>query len=249
MLCNLLDSKDSLEDVRMIFFIYLIMMNVIDDMKFKDGKRLFIFGYFDLIIIDELYRSIYKKYKLIFDYFDFYLMGFIVILKDEIDKNIYLVFDMENGVFIYVYEYNKVVEDGYLVDYISIEFKIKIMEDGIKYDEFFDEEKEEYENIFNDDESIGDEIGNNVVNEWLFNFDIIDLVLNKLMIEGLKIEGEEKIGKIIIFVKNIKYVRVIVERFNKLYLKYGGNFVKVVDYSINYVDFIIDDFFDKNKLF
>ncbi|MGO0916409.1 hypothetical protein ACTPEM_25295, partial [Clostridioides difficile] len=41
--------------------------------------------------------------------------------------------------------------------------------DGIKYDELSDEEKEEYENTFNDDESIGDEIGNNAVNEWLFN--------------------------------------------------------------------------------
>lgn len=105
---------------------------------------------------------------------------------------------MENGVPTYAYEYNKAVEDGYLVDYTSIEFKTKIMEDGIKYDELSDEEKEEYENTFNDDESIGDEIGNNAVNEWLFNSDTIDLVLNKLMTEGLKIEGEEKIGKTIL---------------------------------------------------
>ncbi len=125
-------------------------------------------------------------------------MGLTATPKDEIDKNTYSVFDMENGVPTYAYEYNKAVEDGYLVDYTSIEFKTKIMEDGIKYDELSDEEKEEYENTFNDDESIGDEIGNNAVNEWLFNSDTIDLVLNKLMTEGLKIEGEEKIGKTII---------------------------------------------------
>ncbi|MDN9130425.1 PRD domain-containing protein [Clostridioides difficile] len=218
------------------------------DTKSKDGKRLFTPGHFDLIIIDESHRSIYKKYKSIFDYFDSYLMGLTATPKDEIDKNTYSVFDMENGVPTYAYEYNKAVEDGYLVDYTSIEFKTKIMEDGIKYDELSDEEKEEYENTFNDDESIGDEIGNNAVNEWLFNSDTIDLVLNKLMTEGLKIEGEEKIGKTIIFAKNTKHARAIVERFNKLYPKYGGNFVKAVDYSINYVDSIIDDFSDKNKL-
>ncbi|HBF4283525.1 DEAD/DEAH box helicase family protein [Clostridioides difficile] len=247
-LCNLLDSKDSPEDARMIFSTYPTMMNAIDDTKSKDGKRLFTPGHFDLIIIDESHRSIYKKYKSIFDYFDSYLMGLTATPKDEIDKNTYSVFDMENGVPTYAYEYNKAVEDGYLVDYTSIEFKTKIMEDGIKYDELSDEEKEEYENTFNDDESIGDEIGNNAVNEWLFNSDTIDLVLNKLMIEGLKIEGEEKIGKTIIFAKNTKHARAIVERFNKLYPKYGGNFVKAVDYSINYVDSIIDDFSDKNKL-
>lgn len=247
-LCNLLDSKDSPEDARMIFSTYPTMMNAIDDTKSKDGKRLFTPGHFDLIIIDESHRSIYKKYKSIFDYFDSYLMGLTATPKDEIDKNTYSVFDMENGVPTYAYEYNKAVEDGYLVDYTSIEFKTKIMEDGIKYDELSDEEKEEYENTFNDDESIGDEIGNNAVNEWLFNSDTIDLVLNKLMIEGLKIEGEEKIGKTIIFAKNTKHARAVVERFNKLYPKYGGNFVKAVDYSINYVDSIIDDFSDKNKL-
>ncbi|MCC0698613.1 DEAD/DEAH box helicase family protein [Clostridioides sp. ZZV15-6383] len=246
-LCNLLDSKDSPEDARMIFSTYPTMMNAIDDTKSKDGKRLFTPGHFDLIIIDESHRSIYKKYKSIFDYFDSYLMGLTATPKDEIDKNTYSVFDMENGVPTYAYEYNKAVEDGYLVDYTSIEFKTKIMEDGIKYDELSDEEKEEYENTFNDDESIGDEIGNNAVNEWLFNSDTIDLVLNKLMTEGLKIEGEEKIGKTIIFAKNTKHARAIVERFNKLYPKYGGNFVKAVDYSINYVDSIIDDFSDKNK--
>ncbi|PBH92919.1 DEAD/DEAH box helicase, partial [Clostridioides difficile] len=247
-LCNLLDSKDSPEDARMIFSTYPTMMNAIDDTKSKDGKRLFTPGHFDLIIIDESHRSIYKKYKSIFDYFDSYLMGLTATPKDEIDKNTYSVFDMENGVPTYAYEYNKAVEDGYLVDYTSIEFKTKIMEDGIKYDELSDEEKEEYENTFNDDESIGDEIGNNAVNEWLFNSDTIDLVLNKLMTEGLKIEGQEKIGKTIIFAKNTKHARAIVERFNKLYPKYGGNFVKAVDYSINYVDSIIDDFSDKNKL-
>ncbi|WP_219712839.1 DEAD/DEAH box helicase family protein, partial [Clostridioides difficile] len=96
--CNLLDSKDSPEDARMIFSTYPTMMNAIDDTKSKDGKRLFTPGHFDLIIIDESHRSIYKKYKSIFDYFDSYLMGLTATPKDEIDKNTYSVFDMENGV-------------------------------------------------------------------------------------------------------------------------------------------------------
>lgn len=247
-LCNLLDSKDNPEEARMIFSTYPTMMNAIDDTKSKDGKRLFTPGHFDLIIIDESHRSIYKKYKSIFDYFDAYLMGLTATPKDEIDKNTYSIFDMENGVPTYAYDYDKAVEDGYLVDYTSIEVKTKVMEDGIKYDELSEEEKLEYEETFNDDENVDDEIGNSAVNEWLFNSDTIDLVLNKLMNEGLKVEGEEKIGKTIIFAKNTNHAKAIVERFNKLYPQHGGNFAKAVDYSTSYVDSIIDDFSDKNKL-
>ncbi|MFR8870767.1 DEAD/DEAH box helicase family protein [Paraclostridium sordellii] len=247
-LCNLLDSKDNPEDARMIFSTYPTMMNAIDDTKSKDGKRLFTPGHFDLIIIDESHRSIYKKYKSIFDYFDSYLIGLTATPKEEIDKNTYSIFDMENGLPTYAYDYDDAIKDGYLVDYTSIEVKTKVMEDGIKYDELSDEDKEEYENTFDDDESIGDEIGNTAVNEWLFNSNTIDLVLNKLMNEGLKIEGGEKLGKTIIFAKNTDHAKAIVERFNKLYPAYGGNFAKEVHYSATYVDSIIDDFSDKNKL-
>ncbi len=45
----------------MIFSTYPTMMNAIDDTKSKDGKRLFTPGHFDLIIIDESHRSIYKS--------------------------------------------------------------------------------------------------------------------------------------------------------------------------------------------
>ena len=246
-LCNLLDSKDNPEEARMIFSTYPTMMNAIDDTKSKDGKRLFTPGHFDLIIVDESHRSVYKKYKSIFDYFDSYLIGLTATPKDEIDKNTYSIFDLENGVPTYAYDYDKAVEDGYLVDYTTIEVKTKVMEDGIKYDDLSEEEKLEFEETFNDDENIDDEIGNAAVNEWLFNAETIDLVLNKLMNEGLKVEGQEKIGKTIIFAKNTRHAKAIVERFNKLYPQYGTDFIKAVDYSIEYVDSIIDDFSDKNK--
>ena len=97
-LCNLLDSKDNPEQARMIFSTYPTMMNAIDDTKTKDGKKLFTPGHFDLIIVDESHRSIYKKYKAIFDYFDALLLGLTATPKDEIDKNTYSIFDLESGV-------------------------------------------------------------------------------------------------------------------------------------------------------
>lgn len=247
-LCNLLDRNDNPEESRMIFSTYPTMMNAIDDTKGKDGDRLFTPGHFDLIIVDESHRSIYKKYKSIFDYFDAYLIGLTATPRDEIDKNTYTIFDLENRVPTYAYEYEKAVEDGYLVDYRTIEVKSKVMEAGIKYDDLSQEEKEEYEMLFDDDENVGDEISSTAVNEWLFNADTIDLVLNKLMTEGLRIEGGEKLGKTIIFAKSSRHAKAIVERFNKLYPEYGGNFAKVVEHKTPYVDTIIDDFSDKDKM-
>lgn len=247
-LCNLLDSKDNPEHARMIFSTYPTMMNAIDDTKTKDGKRLFTPGHFDLIIVDESHRSIYKKYRAIFDYFDALLLGLTATPKDEIDKNTYSIFDLESGVPTYAYELEKAVEDEYLVDYKTIEVKSKIMESGIQYDDLSAEDKEEFENTFDDDENVDKEISNTAINEWLFNANTIDLVLNKIMDQGLRVEGGDKLGKTIIFAKNHKHAQAIVDRFNKIYPQYGSNYAKVVDYSIKYVDTIIDDFSTKDKM-
>ncbi|MBU3114116.1 DEAD/DEAH box helicase family protein [Clostridium lacusfryxellense] len=247
-LCNLLDNKDNPEEARMIFSTYPTMMNAIDDRKSKNGNRLLTPGHFDLIIVDESHRSIYKKFRAIFDYFDAYLLGLTATPKDDIDKNTYSIFDLESGVPTYAYELKKAVEDKYLVSYEVLEYESMLMKDGIKYDKLSDEDKEAYEDTFDDDENIGEEILNSAINEWLFNDNTIDLVLNKLIEEGIKIEGGEKLGKTIIFAKNNRHAKVIVERFNKRYPELGSQFCREIDYSINYVDSLIDDFSDKGKM-
>ena len=81
----------------MIFSTYPTIMNAIDETKNEFGKKLFTAAHFDLIIIDESHRSIYKKYQDIFNYFDAYLLGLTATPKNEIDKNTYSIFDLERG--------------------------------------------------------------------------------------------------------------------------------------------------------
>lgn len=102
--CNLLDNKDDPESCRMIFSTYPTMMNAIDERKNKYGEKLFSPGHFQLIICDEVHRSIYKKYQEIFEYFDAMLLGMTATPKNEIDKNTYGVFDLERGVPTFAYE-------------------------------------------------------------------------------------------------------------------------------------------------
>ncbi|MEG1001690.1 MAG: DEAD/DEAH box helicase family protein [Cellulosilyticaceae bacterium] len=247
-LCNLLDNKDNPEQARMIFSTYPTMMNAIDDTKRKDGKKLFTPAHFDLIIIDESHRSIYKKYRDIFEYFDAMLLGLTATPKDEIDKNTYGIFEMENGVPTFAYELEKAVSDEYLVDYHTVEVKSKIMEEGIHYDDLNEEEKEEFEKTFEDDDTVEDTVASGAINEWLFNANTIDRVLNELMEKGLRVEGGDKLGKTIIFAKSSRHAEAIVDRFNKIFPEYGSHFVKQIDYSINYVETLIDDFSTKDKM-
>ena len=243
--CNLLDSKENPENCRMIFSTYPTMMNAIDEKKNQFGERLFGPGHFDLIICDEVHRSIYRKYQEIFEYFDAMLLGMTATPKNEIDKNTYGIFELERGVPTFAYELKKAVDEGYLVDYSTLEYKTKIMEKGIHYNELSEEEKEAFEETFDDE--MGEDIDSSAINEWLFNKDTIDKVLKELMEKGLKIEGGDKLGKTIIFAKNRLHAQAIVDRFHVLFPEYGEAFVKQIDYSIKYSDTLIDDFSMKDK--
>lgn len=243
-LCNLLDSKDSPES-RMVFSTYPTMMNAIDDTKSKDGSKLFTSGHFDLIIIDESHRSIYKKYKAIFDYFDSILLGLTATPKNDIDKNTYEVFDLENNVPTYAYEIGEAIKEGYLVPYHSIETKLKFIEKGIHYDDLSEEEKEEFEETFDDGVT---DISGEALNKFLFNSNTVDTVLQTLMEQGIHVEGGDKLGKTIIFAKNKKHAQFIVDRFNLLYSEYKDGFTKPIYTDINYIITVIDDFSTKKKL-
>lgn len=245
-LCNLLDNKDNPEESRMVFSTYPTMMNAIDDAKRKDGKKLFTVGHFDLIIIDESHRSIYKKYKSIFEYFDGILLGLTATPKDEIDKNTYEIFDLENGVPTFAYDLEQAVKDGYLVDYRTVETKMKFLEEGLRYDQLSDEEKEAFEETFEDE--VGEEISSAALNQWLFNDNTIDQVLHMVMEKGIKVEGGDKLGKTIVFAQNHRHAMRIAERFEKLYPHLGGHFAKLIDYSVNYYQSLIDDFSERTKL-
>ena len=243
-LCNLLDSKDNPES-RMVFSTYPTMMNAIDDVKNKRDEKLFTCGHFDLIIIDESHRSIYKKYQDIFNYFDAMLLGLTATPKSDLDKNTYSVFELENNVPTYAYELGEAIEDKYLVPYHTIETKMKFMEEGIHYDDLPEDEQEMFEETFDDDVR---DISGEALNSFLFNDNTIDTVLQELMESGLKVEGGDKLGKTIIFAKNKKHADFIVKRFNVLYPVYSGNFAKAVYTGINYVESTMDDFEVKDKL-
>ena len=243
---NLCEEKDNYT-AHCVFSTYQTMMNCIDSVKDEDGK-LFTCGHFDLVICDEAHRSIYNRYRDIFNYFDAPLVGLTATPKDEIDKNTYEVFELENGVPTYGYELAQAVKDGYLVDFMSVETKLKFIEQGIVYDDLSDEDKAAYEDTFEDENGrLPERIGSSALNEWIFNEDTIKEVLHVLMTNGLTVDYGQKLGKTIIFAKNHTHAEKILEIFNRQYPHLPG-FAMVIDNYMTYAQSAIDEFSDPKKL-
>lgn len=243
---NLCEEKDHY-NAGCVFSTYQTLMNCIDEVKNEEGK-VFTCGHFDLVICDEAHRSIYNKYKDIFTYFDAPLVGLTATPKDEIDKNTYNIFELENGVPTYGYDLAQAVKDGYLVDYLSVETTLKFIEQGIVYDDLSKEEKEIYEDTFKQENGmLPESISSSALNSWVFNEDTIKQVLHILMTEGIRIHYGETLGKTIIFAKNHDHAEKILEVFGREYPHLPG-YAKVIDNYTTYAQSAIDEFSDPKKL-
>ncbi|SPA10657.1 Type III restriction protein res subunit [Cupriavidus taiwanensis] len=242
---NLVTEKNT--EGRVYVSTYPTMMGLIDEAQ--DGQRRFGVGHFDLIVIDEAHRSVYQKYRAIFNYFDSLLVGLTATPKDEIDKNTYGLFDLESGVPTDAYTLEQAIADGHLVKPIPISVPMKFQREGIRYSDLSDDEKEQWDALeWNDEGTIPDEVDPAELNQWLFNTDTVDKVLEVLMTKGHKVAGGDRLGKTIIFAKNNAHAEFISARFNINYPQYKGHFARVVTYKTEYAQSLIDDFSKKDKL-
>lgn len=246
-LCNLCANKDD-ASARIVFSTYPTIMNAIDREKSKDGGMLFSPAHFDLIVIDESHRSIFKKYRTIFEYFDAILLGLTATPKTEVARNTYEFFELENGVPTYAYDYDTAVhQDHVLVPYYNYEVTTKFLSEGITYEELSDEDKERYEDDFTEDGVMPDSIPSQALNDFVFNQKTVDLVLQDLMERGIMVNGGERIGKTIIFAQNKRHAEFILERFNKLYPQYHGTWASRVVCDDSYAQTVIDNFKEAEK--
>ncbi|MCC2693464.1 DEAD/DEAH box helicase family protein [Nodularia sp. LEGE 04288] len=241
---NLVTEKDT--EGRVFGCTYPTMMGLIDDTR--DGQKRFGVGHFDLIIIDEAHRSVFQKYRNIFNYFDSLLLGLTATPKDEIDRNTYGLFDLENGVPTDAYLLEDAVKDGFLVTSQAVSVPLKFQRQGINYHELSETEREDWDALEWDDEgNTPERVEPAAVNKWLFNQDTVDKVLAHLMTRGLKVAGGDRLGKTIIFAKNQDHANFIADRFNINYPHFKGEFARVITFQTTYAQNLIDNFSHKDK--
>lgn len=222
--CNLLDAKDKAENkgARIVFSTYPTILNAIDTEKNKDGNRTFTPAHFDLIIIDEAHRSIFKKYRAIFEYFDAYLVGLTATPRRDVDKSTFEFFELQDDVPTDVYEYETAVAANYLVPYHAIEKTSTFLDEGINKDNLSEEDLEKVRRQEEESEEPFEEIPPKAINEYVFNEDTTRQVLEDLMTKGIKTGGGDKLGKTIIFAYNKNHAQHIVDTFDKFWPQYKG---------------------------
>ena len=210
-LCNLLENRDDY-NARIVFSTYPTILNAIDTLQNSQGQRAFSPAHFDLIVIDECHRSIFKKYQAIFDYFDAQLLGLTA--TPRYDHDTYQFFDMESRVPTIAYSYEEAKAEGHLVPYYSIIVDRLFEDEGINYDDLSESDRERYESDFaEDDGSIPDYVAASDINRRVFDDDTIDKVLQEGMTRGMKVGSGDRIAKTIIFAQNKEHAEVILKRF------------------------------------
>lgn len=241
--CTILDSslKKGSVDNRLYFATYPTMKNLLDR---PAEARPFGVGHFDLVVVDEAHRSVYAKYRQIFEYFDGFLVGLTATPKDEVDKNTYDLFDLQDGMPTYAYEDTSAYAEKFLVPPTKISVATKFIREGVKYKELSEQEKAEWES--KEELAEREEVLPSELNKFLFNEHTAELMFSQLLSKdehgGIHVEGGDLIGKTIIFAANNDHAEFLQKVFDKNYPKWKGKLTQVVTYKNPYAQSLIDEF-------
>lgn len=243
---DLTEEKEN-DTTRLVFSTYPTMLNKIDNIRNAD-ERFYGVGHFDLIVVDEAHRSIYNRYKAIFEYFDACIIGLTATPKDGIDHNTFELFGCSNEDPTFLYELHEAVP-MYLSPYKNIDVTTKFIREGIKYKELSAADQIKYEETFADKTTgiFPEEIRANAMNKWLFNKDTVYKVLDTLMQQGLKIEGGDKIGRTLIFAVNQTHSKFIVDCFLERYPEKPAGFIAMIHNEVSHAQSLIDLFCDQHQ--
>jgi len=199
-------------------------------------------GFFDLIIADESHRSLYNRYRQLFEYFDCYQVGLTATPVQYVARNTFRIFQCEDQNPTAHYSYEEAIghTPPYLVPFVVDTHTTPFLRAGIKYSQMTDEQKRQLE----EDEELPQtiEFEQAEVDKRIFNKDTNRTILRNLMENGIRNADGSHIGKTIIFARNHDHAVLLQNLFDEMYPQYGGNFCRVIDTYDPRAEELIDDF-------
>ncbi len=195
-------------------------------------------GFFDLIIADESHRSLYNRYRQLFEYFDCYQLGLTATPVDFISRNTFKIFDCDEGDPTANYDYATAVAQKHLVPFEVDTHTTPFLRSGIKYSQMTVEQRRQLD----EDEEIPQaiEFEQAEVDKIVYNKDTNRIILRNLMDHGIRVGS--RIGKTIIFARSMKHARLMEQLFNEMYPQYGGKFCQTIVSDDPRAEALIDDF-------
>jgi type I restriction enzyme R subunit len=201
-------------------------------------------GFFDLIIADESHRSIYNKYRDLFDYFDALQVGLTATPVKFISRNTFDMFDCETTDPTFEFGLDAAInnEPPYLVPFRAKDLTTDFLRDGIHYNDLTEEQKRQLEEDLGEEEARNTTIAGKDIGRKIFSEDTDRIILENLINNGIKDETGSLVGKTIIFAQRQDHAEHLEKVFCALYPQYGSKVCKVIHNAIPHVESLIKEF-------
>lgn len=201
-------------------------------------------GFFDLIIFDEVHRSIFNKWNEVLQFFDARLVGLTATPADFIDRNTFLQFDCPDETPTFLYTYADAIRDGHLVDYNIYVAKTKFQRKGIRGVDLSEEERNLLIERGIDPDTIdysGTDLEKNVTNK-----DTMRKQWEEFMEVCIKDQSGMLPGKSIVFAITQEHAFRLQEVFEEMYPHYL-DLVRVITHQSSYKGRSLEDFKAEDK--
>lgn len=201
-------------------------------------------GFFDLIIADESHRSIYNKYRDLFDYFDALQVGLTATPVRFISRNTFDMFDCETTDPTFEFGLDAAINNDppYLVPFRVRDLTTDFLRDGIHYNDLNDEQKRQLEEDLGEEEAKRTTIAGKDIGRRIFSESTDRIILENLIDNGIKDDTGSLVGKTIVFAQRQDHAEHLEKIFTKLYPQYGSRACKVIHNDIPHVETLIKEF-------
>lgn len=220
-------------DKRIYLATYPAMMQCFED---------FDVGFFDLIIADESHRSIYKKFRSIFQYFDALEVGLTATPVRFIERNTYDLFGCEDRDPTSHFDFEDAINSNppFLVPFRVRAFSSQFREKGLRYGQMSADQRDQLE----DQDPAAQQVDYDAddLDKDVYNRDTTRFMWRSLMEEGIREATASHVGKTIVFARGHVHALHLEDVFTEMYPQYGSAFCRVIDNQEPKAEQLIDDF-------
>ncbi len=200
-------------------------------------------AFFDMIIFDEVHRSIFNKWNEVLHYFDARMIGLTATPAHFIDRNTFLEFECFDGLPTSLYTYEEAIEEGYLVDYELYQAQTRFQRQGIRGVDLSEEERNALIEQGLEPDDI-DFSGTDLEVE-VSNRDTLRRQWEEIWQVCLKDQSGQLPGKTIVFAMTQAHALRLLEVFEEMYPQHPG-LAQVITYKSEYKGTLVKNFKKEN---
>jgi type I restriction enzyme, R subunit len=196
-------------------------------------------AFFDLIIFDEVHRSIFSKYDEVIQYFDARMIGLTATPAGFIDRNTFRVFDCNDGKPTFLYTYEQAIHEKYLVPFNLYGARTKFQRKGIKGVDLSEEERNALIEQGIDPDEIDFE--GTDLEKKVSNKDTLRKQWEEIWDQCLKDESGQLPGKTIVFALTQEHALRLQETFEQMFPQFP-DLCRVITYKAEYRGLLVKRF-------